>query len=211
MPCARARDACRRADTHQVPARPWQAAAGAMRLARDRPSPRQCRLAPACQPEPDLVFSFSPPFVRCVHPGVLLVVSRRTGVPAVLHGEALDDCATHFAPPVPEFAVQRIAVSAARSTPYQLTEAPSAAVVLCVSGKGEAVVKDDDDGETARERNGTSLRPPTTGCGVAYRLRGDDSLRCPVHPWFPRREADCPVGWLRLFGDLRSKRRCVRL
>ncbi len=103
-------------------------------------------------------------------------------MPAVLRGEALDDCATMFAPPVPEFAVQRITVSATRSTPYQLTEAPSAAVLLCVGGKGEAVVKDSDDGETAFGLRSSAQRQPSWPPRLRAAAQHPKSQRWPVEP-----------------------------
>ncbi|KAA0149291.1 hypothetical protein FNF31_07251 [Cafeteria roenbergensis] len=112
-------------------------------------------------------------------PTLVSMLTYKTGVPAVLRGEALDDCATMFAPPVPEFAVQRITVSATRSTPYQLTEAPSAAVLLCVGGKGEAVVKDSDD-ERPVTLSAGSVFLETCGASVSV-TASEDLLLFRVH------------------------------
>jgi mannose-6-phosphate isomerase class I len=60
------------------------------------------------------------------------------GMPVIHRGKPLDDCTQLYAPPVSEFAIQRITVPPSRSVPYELPAAPSAAIILCLSGSGTA-------------------------------------------------------------------------
>jgi quercetin dioxygenase-like cupin family protein len=88
----------------------------------------------------------------------------------VTEGVELDDCTRVFSPPVPEFSIQSIKVAASRAAPYELGKAPSAAILLCISGSGTASVSGSPD--TALAAGGVFLEP----AGVATALTATEDL-----------------------------------
>ena len=105
-------------------------------------------------------------------PTLTAMLTYNTGAPPVTSGHALSAHVRRFTPPVPDFAVERVAVPP--GTTLELPGQPGAAICLVVSGSAS-------DGERAWASGSAALQP----AGVTVSLTASGDSECLLFRAFP--------------------------